>query len=192
MYSVADVAVAHGKLFLTYTKMLLLYIRKYLCYYYNARIEGLVGITRLGLFLCTPYGAGAGLSFHRTHACEVIGMPRRCDVPCKHPGCPKLIPYGQMYCEEHKALHQGDRKGSSARGYNAAWQRESKKFLMQHKLCVMCLEEKKITEATVVDHIIPHRGDNDLFWDRNNWQPLCKHHHDVKTMTEDRHQEYRY
>jgi len=27
--------------------------------------------------------------------------------------------------------------------------------------------------ATVVDHRIPHRGDKRLFWDRNNWEPLC-------------------
>jgi 5-methylcytosine-specific restriction endonuclease McrA len=27
--------------------------------------------------------------------------------------------------------------------------------------------------ATVVDHIIPHKGDRKLFWSRANWQPLC-------------------
>jgi len=27
--------------------------------------------------------------------------------------------------------------------------------------------------ATVVDHIIPHRGDLGLFWDEENWQSLC-------------------
>ena len=46
--------------------------------------------------------------------------------------------------------------------------------------------------TTVVDHIIPHRGDQKLFWDRSNWQPLCEHHHNVKTMTEDRFKEYRF
>lgn len=52
--------------------------------------------------------------------------------------------------------------------------------------------EGHITMATVVDHIIPHRGDQKLFWDRSNWQPLCEHHHNVKTMTEDRFKEYRF
>ena len=46
--------------------------------------------------------------------------------------------------------------------------------------------------ATVVDHIKPHRGDKKLFWDRGNWQPLCEHHHNVKTMTEDRYVEYKF
>lgn len=50
----------------------------------------------------------------------------------------------------------------------------------------------KYVRATIVDHIKSHRGDPILFWDEENWQPLCKHHHDVKTMTEDRYQEYRY
>lgn len=33
---------------------------------------------------------------------------------------------------------------------------------------------------------------HDQFWDRSNWQPLCEHHHNVKTMTEDRFKEYRF
>lgn len=47
-------------------------------------------------------------------------------------------------------------------------------------------------KATVVDHIVPHRGDDRLFWDEENWQALCKNCHDSKTMTEDRYQEYKY
>lgn len=31
--------------------------------------------------------------------------------------------------------------------------------------------------ANVVDHEVPHRGDQRLMWDRNNWQPLCTTHH---------------
>ena len=33
-------------------------------------------------------------------------------------------------------------------------------------------------EANVVDHIIPHKGDERLFWDAdNNWQSLCEECH---------------
>ena len=42
----------------------------------------------------------------------------------------------------------------------------------------MCEVEGHVTAATVVDHIIPHRGDENLFWERDNWQSLCKLHHD--------------
>jgi len=40
--------------------------------------------------------------------------------------------------------------------------------------------------ATVVDHIIPHKGDTALFWADWNWQPLTKRAHDRKTGSEDR------
>lgn len=40
--------------------------------------------------------------------------------------------------------------------------------------------------ATVVDHIIPHRGNEELFWDEDNWQGLCKRCHDRKTWREKR------
>jgi 5-methylcytosine-specific restriction protein A len=40
--------------------------------------------------------------------------------------------------------------------------------------------------ATVVDHIVPHRGDPVLFWDEANWQGLCKLCHDAKTAREGR------
>lgn len=38
----------------------------------------------------------------------------------------------------------------------------------------------------VVDHIVPHRGDLGLFWDRSNWQTLCPDHHDIVKQREER------
>lgn len=58
--------------------------------------------------------------------------------------------------------------------------------------CIRCKEKGRLVPATVVDHIKPHRGDPDLFWDEKNWQPLCKSCHDHKTMTKDRNVEYKY
>jgi 5-methylcytosine-specific restriction protein A len=73
------------------------------------------------------------------------------------------------------------------RGYGAAWQRARDAFLSANPLCVECLKEGKgPMAANVVDHIIPHKGDHTLFWDQeNNWQALCKRHHDAKTVRED-------
>jgi len=34
-----------------------------------------------------------------------------------------------------------------------------------------------VTAATVVDHITPHRGNTQLFWDSSNWQSLCEECH---------------
>lgn len=117
-------------------------------------------------------------------------MPRKPKKPCAYPGCPKLT--DGRYCEEHETVHREQRVSAAGRGYDSRWQRERKRFLKEHPLCIKCMDEGKYVRATVVDHIKPHRGDQTLFWDKGNWQSLCKHHHDVKTMTEDRYQEYRY
>ena len=69
---------------------------------------------------------------------------------------------------------------------------EGRQYLATHPLCVKCMAVGRYTKATVVDHIKPHRGDSVLFWDRDNWQALCKRCHDRKTWAEDRNPEYRY
>lgn len=118
------------------------------------------------------------------------GMPRKPAKPCRHPGCPELT--AGMYCVEHGKLHVHDRTTSSGRGYNSKWRKARSRYLKAYPLCKLCKQQGKLVKATVVDHIIPHRGDEQLFWDESNWQPLCKSCHDHKTMTEDRYQEYKY
>lgn len=73
------------------------------------------------------------------------------------------------------------RGGADARGYDSRWRKARALFLKQHPLCAFCQAEGKVVPATVVDHIIPHRGDQRLFWDQTNWEPLCKGCHDRKT-----------
>lgn len=117
-------------------------------------------------------------------------MPMKPKKPCKHPGCPLLT--DDSYCEFHLKLHANDRDSAYERGYSSRWQKVRKRFLAKYPLCAECERTGKLTPATVVDHIKPHRGDKALFWDENNWQPLCKKCHDRKTRTVDQHQEYRY
>ena len=109
-------------------------------------------------------------------------MPKTPKRPCRYPGCPNLCESG-VYCEEHRKEWSPDalRGNAAARGYDARWRAARKRYLRRHPLCVMCLAEKNITPATVVDHIIPHRGNQRLFWNQENWQALCKKHHDEKT-----------
>lgn len=107
-------------------------------------------------------------------------MPYRPNIPCKHPGCGKLVAYGQKYCDEHKPLHPEAKRSASSRGYTSKWQKESRRYLRDNPLCVMCKANGRFVEATVVDHIVPHRGNQKLFWDKNNWQALCKPCHDKK------------
>ncbi|HEJ1634707.1 TPA: HNH endonuclease [Pseudomonas aeruginosa] len=75
-------------------------------------------------------------------------------------------------------------KNSTQRGYGYRWQQARARFLAKHPLCRSCSEAGDVVEATEVDHIIAHRGDQALFWDESNWQPLCKPCHSAKTQEE--------
>ena len=55
----------------------------------------------------------------------------------------------------------------------ATWLRLRAAQLQAHPLCSMCSEVGRVTVATVVDHIKPHRGDWSLFSDPSNLQSLC-------------------
>lgn len=87
---------------------------------------------------------------------------------------------GPQRATVHKA-EAVPRKGSTARGYNVRWQRARLVYLAEHPLCVECKRHGFTREATVVDHVRPHRGDPELFWDSDNWCSLCKACHDRKT-----------
>jgi len=113
--------------------------------------------------------------------------PRR---PCLQPGCGALG--NTPYCEKHtiqkkEEVRIKDRyRGSAAsRGYTHEWNKFSKRYREQNPLCVMCEKEGKLVLAQCVDHIIPHKGDQKLFWDLNNLQSLCHSHHSEKTARED-------
>ena len=69
--------------------------------------------------------------------------------------------------------------------YNHQWKKIRAMFLKENPLCVECNRKGKLTPANVVDHIIPHKGDKDIFWDYNNYAALCKPCHDSKTAKED-------
>ena len=81
-----------------------------------------------------------------------------------------------------------DKRKTAERGYGWKWQQARKTFLSrpENVLCRMCQAEGRVEVATVVDHVIPHRGDQTLFWDSSNWQPLCKMHHDGAKQSQDK------
>lgn len=103
--------------------------------------------------------------------------------PCAQPGCPALVQKGR--CGTHAKQQDRQRGTAQERGYDARWRAARAVFLGEHPCCHVCLAEGRAVAATVVDHVIPHKGDPILFWDRANWAPLCKRHHDQKTATQD-------
>jgi 5-methylcytosine-specific restriction protein A len=78
-----------------------------------------------------------------------------------------------------------DRPSAARRGYGSRWQAYRLAFLRSHPLCAECERNGRLTPATVVDHIIPHRGDWELFWREGNHQSLCAVHHSEKTVERD-------
>lgn len=127
--------------------------------------------------------------------------------PCRFPSCSVLLPVGAgqpAYCDKHRRhgeeskrnpkrdrTRERERQGAHARGYDHRWRRASKSFLANNPFCVICAARPYPLSvipvpATVVDHVKPHRGDKELFWDETNWQALCTPCHNRKTARESR------
>jgi 5-methylcytosine-specific restriction protein A len=84
-------------------------------------------------------------------------------------------------CErESKARAEARRPIATDRGYDGEWRKARGQFLADHPTCASCG-----APATVVDHVTPHKGDRALFWERSNWQPLCRACHGRKTNQSD-------
>lgn len=123
---------------------------------------------------------------------------------CKYPGCLKPVVRGTRYCALHaekgrkrdeaqeatarrmREKHRKELRGSSsARGYGYKWQKIRARFLALHPICQECERLGIVKAATDVDHIVPHRGDMNLFYDIENLQALCHECHSRKTAKED-------
>jgi 5-methylcytosine-specific restriction endonuclease McrA len=91
--------------------------------------------------------------------------------------CPKTVERDR----ERKARFDDKRPCARARGYTRTWEAERRAFLKLNPTCCRCGEP-----ASVVDHIKPHKGDDRLFWDRTNWQPLCRHCHNSAKQAQEK------
>ncbi len=108
-----------------------------------------------------------------------VSAPRICS-------CGHRVPVGvRCACQvQRKAEADKRRPSAMVRGYTPKWQKESKAFLAQpeNRFCACGCGRL----ANLVDHIIPHRGDDQLFWDKSNWQPMHAHCHNTKKQKSER------
>ena len=83
-----------------------------------------------------------------------------------------------------------DKTNAHQRGYGRRWRAYREQWLRAHPLCgdrlhrssdehSACLKAGRAVPARVIDHIIPHRGNQGLFWAPTNHQSLCSHCHDT-------------
>ncbi|MBZ5497652.1 MAG: HNH endonuclease [Acidobacteriia bacterium] len=109
-------------------------------------------------------------------------MPHAAPHPCGHPGCSALT-HGRR-CDEHQREERRQlarsRPNPAAMGYGHEWRKASRRFLEENPLCVHCRQAGRIRTSEVTDHIVPHKGDMALFWNRSNWQALCWRCHSRK------------
>ena len=123
-----------------------------------------------------------------------VYMPNKPLRPCKHIGCAELTHNG--YCDKHKIVADENIKSKRKR-YDSnrpewhsmyaskRWRDERIRYLLVNPFCAKCKEEDgTLTPANVVDHVVDHKGDYNLFWDISNWQSLCNRHHNSKTARE--------
>lgn len=59
----------------------------------------------------------------------------------------------------------------------AAWKAKRLAQLAAYPLCLLCEAAGLVVGAAIVDHVKPHKGDLDLFWN-GGVQSLCKRCHD--------------
>lgn len=108
----------------------------------------------------------------------MAGAPMR---RCRRTGCRGLVQGGTCTACGTSGKAKEYQPGARQRGYTKKWERYRKGFLGRNPLCVTCLAAGRTEPATVVDHIVPHRGDMRLFWDFANHQALCERCHNRKT-----------
>ena len=113
-----------------------------------------------------------------------MSIPYKPKKPCGYSGCSKLTTGGP--CPEHKRKinRQYDKKRDETPErqwlHSTRWRKASDMHKAEYPLCAECERQGRITPAYLTDHIIPHNGDYDLFWDEKNWQNLCSACHEIK------------
>lgn len=108
---------------------------------------------------------------------------------CRHPGCGKAIAR-PGYCDNHQndARQWDNNKRAAARQQkrtlstnSTIWRRLRDQVLREQPLCAECHRNRRITEASVIDHVNGDATDNR----RENLQALCASCHSRKTARED-------
>jgi 5-methylcytosine-specific restriction enzyme A len=107
-------------------------------------------------------------------------------------GCKSYALHLMSYCQKHEDEHIAERNKkrndndnrppSSERGYDWLWNKLRDRYIKNNPLCAHCLKEQRITDAQMVDHIIPIAVRQDLRLSEDNLQSLCLSCHTIKTQ----------
>jgi 5-methylcytosine-specific restriction protein A len=93
---------------------------------------------------------------------------------------------------EAQRTRRRDQEDAGRKLYNTrAWKALRREVLERdaytcQKTGVICLGQHPAPNSPVADHIVPHRGDPALFWDKSNIQTVSKAYHDSLKQREER------
>jgi len=118
-------------------------------------------------------------------------MPWAAPRPCGEPGgCRERAEPGSSRCREHGRQYDRRRGTAQERGYDkVTWRPLRDAHLRDYPLCggkrsdaypsqaSQCLREGVVTAGRDVHHIVPHKGDRELFLDPRNLETLCQRCH---------------
>lgn len=110
---------------------------------------------------------------------------------CSASGCSRLTEGNNKYCSLHQYLNVEDEKrrqqyfASATSDFqylynNPKWKSLQQQQLRANPVCQLCGQ----AQATEVHHVIPHRGNEDLFYDPSNLISLCHNCHSEETRKE--------
>ena len=102
---------------------------------------------------------------------------------CSFPCCSAFALDGHNYCQKHykpKAPFESAVRANEELYRTARWRALRKQVLETQPQCCICGSTVDLT----VDHKIPPRGDEELFYDFYNLQVLCRECHRIKTNFE--------
>ena len=101
---------------------------------------------------------------------------------CLEPGCPRLVTHGR--CATHAQLLEQQRDNVDVRRWyrTVRWRRLRDQVLGEAMYtCARCGHTQVNLQ---VDHVRPHGGHVERFWNRANLQALCPSCHSAKTSRE--------
>jgi 5-methylcytosine-specific restriction protein A len=105
---------------------------------------------------------------------------------CSYPSCNKLVNINERYCTEHKT---NKKPFESAIRFNESlynttrWRKLRVKILNEQPNCFKCGISKSESKLEV-HHLVPPRGNEELFFDENNLMAICSACHRVITNRE--------
>lgn len=86
-------------------------------------------------------------------------MPDAALRPCSYPGCSRLVKSGR--CDMHRGETRRDPE--IHRLYDRKWQDRRRIHLANHPWCAECMRGGSFVPATDVHHLVPHKGNRQIF-----------------------------